>query len=92
MIFHKSKEQKWFNCYEHHIDLNSVAYTNDIDAASTGGDDDIFLLLNYGFAPCGAVEPRVPFSKHINVARAVFRPQNRWKRYLYTWVMGFSVF
>ena len=49
-------------------------------------------LVGGGGAPRGAVEARVPFSKHINVARAVFRPQNRWKRYLYTWVMGFSVF
>ena len=33
-------------------------------------------------APCGAVEACVPFAKHINVARAVFRAQNRWKRCL----------
>ena len=43
-------------------------------------------LVGGGGAPRGAVEARVPFSKHINVARAVFRAQNRWKMYLCIWL------
>ena len=79
-----STTTKWFDCHEHYIDSGDDA--NDADyvatatvAADDDDDDDVDLV---GGAPCGAVEARVPFSKHINVARAVFRAQNRWKRYL----------
>ena len=41
----------------------------------------VFILLDDGFAPCWAVESGVPFAKHINVSRAVFRAQNRCKKY-----------
>ena len=92
------KQQTWFDCHNYHFDLDSGDDTNDVDDVSTvavAADDDEEVMVGGGGgggAPRGAVEARVPFSKHINVARAVFRPQNRWKRYLYTWVMGFSVF
>ena len=75
-----STTTKWFDCHEHYIDSGDDANDVDYVVAADDDDDDVDLV---GGAPCGAVEARVPFSKHINVARAVFRAQDRCKKYFH---------